>query len=74
MITSVHWSSCSAHYSFQILMNCLDRFSENTQNIKFHEKSVQWEPSCSAWAADRPEKANRFCNFANAPKKANVPF
>ena len=65
MFTSVCWSSCSAHYSFQILMtHFLGRFSENTQNIKFHEKSVQWEPSCFLWAADRPDKAkSRFSQF-----------
>jgi len=64
-IKSVYWSSCSAHYSIQsLMMNCLNRLSENTQNIKFNEKSVPWEPNCSPWAVDSPDEANgRFLQF-----------
>jgi len=36
----------------------LTDFQKNNQNIKFNEKSVQWELSCSPWAADRPHEVN----------------
>jgi hypothetical protein len=77
MITGVYWSSCSAHYSFQILMmKFLDKFSENTHNIKFHEISVPWELSCSSWAADRPDEANSCFFFAvlRMHQKSKRPF
>jgi len=47
---------------------------EKYSNIKFHEKSVHWEPNCSMRTdgqTDRQIWRNSvdFCNFANALKK-----
>jgi len=40
---------------------------EKSSNVKFQEKSVQWEPSCSM-RTDRHDEANSsFRNFANVP-------
>jgi len=29
---------------------------EKQSNIKFHEKSVQWEPSCSMWTTRQTDR------------------
>jgi len=41
---------------------------EKSSNIKFHEKSVQWEPSCHRRTDMKKLKVD-FRNFANTKKE-----
>jgi len=63
-------------------LECYRQIFEKYSNIKFHEKSVHWEPSCSLrtdgqteeWIggqADMTKLIIVFRNSANAPKNEN---
>jgi len=46
---------------------CSQQTFEKSSNIKFHEKSVQWDPSCSIRGSTKTPIVD-FRNSANAPK------
>jgi len=67
----------STGYSCQISMplEIFQQIFENTQNMKFHEKSVHWEPSWSMRANRRTDMKTlivAFRNFANTLQKLNM--
>jgi hypothetical protein len=59
----------STHYSCQILMKLefSPQIFEKPSNIEFHEKPVQWEPSCSMRMDRRTTLIVAFRNFADMP-------
>ena len=56
-----------AYYSCQILMKLefSGQIFEEYSNIKFHEKSIHWEPSCSMWMDRWTDMTKLILDFRN---------
>jgi len=75
MVKNVYWCSCKVPVSvvwFKWNLNFLDRFSKNTQKIKFYENPSSgswfgWELICSV-RTGMTKLTAIFRNFVNAPK------